>query len=199
MSTDSAKGEELKRIRKVADMLCTCHAVLRDRLAFRALLLDIFTLALSTSVVALAFVSPEIARRFTPFGWNVEIWLGTLSAGTFFLTLVQLKTDWKSGSDAHRRTLDLYVEVKREAGYLIASANFDEENYRRVLARYDLASAVGVEVPEKNFLKLKRQHRLKILVSKHLDEAPGTSIPLFRARLWLRDNRFWKSDDNKDY
>jgi hypothetical protein len=183
----------------VADMLCTSHAVLRDRFALRALLLDIFSLSLSTWIVALAFVSPEIGSRLTPFQWNTRIWLGILSVGTFVLTLVQLKTDWKTKSDAHKRTLDLYAEVKREAGYLMATSDFDEDNYRRVLSRYDLASAVGVEVPEKNFLSLKRRHGLKVLVSKQLDKAPGTSLAIFRARLWFRDNCLWKTNDGKDH
>jgi hypothetical protein len=97
-----------------------------------------------------------------------------------------------------RRTLDLYAEVKREAGYTLASAAIDDEGYRRVLARYDLASAVGVEVPKKDFLSLKRQHRLKRQISKHLDEAPATSLPLLRTRLWLQHNRLGKANDDKN-
>jgi hypothetical protein len=65
--------------------------------------IDIVTLASSTWVVALAFVSPTLAARLTPFHSDSTIWLGTLSAITFFLTLVQLKTDWKSRGDAHAR------------------------------------------------------------------------------------------------
>ena len=192
----SARISELKKLRSVADMLCTGHAVLRDRFALQALILDTSTLAASTWVVALAFVSPEISAHLTPFHLNSNIWLGALSAGTFFLTLVQFKTDWKGRSDAHRKTLDLYAEVKREAGYLLASDELDENNHRRVLARYDMASAVGVEIPERYFLKIKRQHKLKVLMSKELDVAPATSLLLLRARLWYRDNRLKKGDTN---
>lgn len=184
------QAEELKRIRRVADMLCTGHAVLRDRFGRRALALDILTLALSTWIVALAFVSTPIGIRLTPFGWDPTIWLGILSVCTFFLTVVQMKTDWKSRADAHKRTLDLYAEVKREAGYLLASDEDDETAYRRVLARYDLASAVGVEIPEKYFLPLKQRHKIKVLLSKHIDEHPSVSLSLLRIRLWFQDNMF---------
>jgi hypothetical protein len=183
------QAAEVNRVRRVSDMLCTGHATLRDQFARRALILDIVTLASSTWVVALAFVSPTIAAKLTPFNWDATIWLGTLSACTFFLTLVQLKTDWKSRADAHARTLDLYAEVKREAGYLLASDQIDEATYRRVLARYDMASAAGVSIPESAFLKLKRRHRIKILMSKHLDDHPSTSLLLLRIRLWFHDNR----------
>lgn len=196
MNNTDSKTSELQRIRKVSDMLCTGHAVLRDRYSQRALVLDIFTLAASTWVVALAFVSSEMSRHLTPFHWNPSVWLGTVSAGTFFLSLLQLKTDWKTRADAHRRTLDLYAEVKREAGYLLASEDFGEDEYRRVLARYDLASAVGVEIPEKDFLALKKRHKLKILISKELDSAPATSFLIFRVRLWYLHNRSRKGNDN---
>jgi hypothetical protein len=108
--------------------------------------------------------------------------------------MVQLKTDWKGRADAHRRTVDLYAEVKREAGYILASANIDEVDCRRVLSRYDMASAVGIELPERDFLSLKRRHRIKIAISKHLDTCPSTSILLLRAKFWFRDNCGGKKD-----
>jgi len=67
---------------------------------------------------------------------------------------VQLRVDWKGRSDAHKRSLDVYSEVKREAGYLLAGGTPLAENaFRRVLARYDLASSVGVAIPEREFLR----------------------------------------------
>jgi hypothetical protein len=180
--------EELERIRRVSDTLCTGHAGLRDRFVRRALLLDLAVLGLSTWIIALAFVEPRINVRLTPFGWDSQIWVGVLSVGTFFLTIVQLKTDWKGRADAHKRTLDVYAEVKREAGYLLAGGDLDESACRRVLARYDMASAVGVEIPEGDFLPQKRRHRIKVALSKHLDTHPSASLLLTRIRFWLRDN-----------
>ena len=179
---------EIRRIRRVSDQLSTGHAILRDRFGRKALTLDLLTLASSTWIVALAFVSPEFAARLTPFHWSSTLWLGTLSATTFFASIVQIKTDWKSRSDAHKRTLDLYAEVKREAGYFLASKETDEAAYRRVLSRYDMASAVGIEIPESVFLSLKREHRIKVSISKHLDEHPSASLRLLRLKLWFRDN-----------
>jgi hypothetical protein len=189
MSLIAEQAEELNRVRRVSDMLCTGHAVLRDRFSRRALVLDIVILASLTWIVALAFVSPTVAARLTPLGWDSMIWLGTLSVGTFFLTLVQLKTDWKSKADAHKRTFGLYAEVKRAAGYLLASDQADDAAYRRVLTGYDMASAVGVEIPESCFLLLKKRHKIKVALSKHLDEHPFASLLLFRLRMWQRDNR----------
>jgi len=117
-----------------------------------------------------------------------------LSVGVFFLSVIQLKTDWKSRSDAHKRTLDLYAEVKREAGYILASAEVDDTTCRRVLSRYDMASAVGIELPESEFLYLKKKHRIKIAISKQLDTCPSASIRLLKLKMWFSDNCGRKKD-----
>jgi hypothetical protein len=180
--------EEIERIRRVSDLLCTGHSALRDRLARRALLLDLSVLGLSTWLVALAFVEPKIGIHLTPFDWDSKLWMGMLAIATIFLTIIQLKTDWKGRADAHKRTLTVYAEVKREAGYLLAAGDVDDTECRRVLARYDLASAVGVEMPEADFLPQKRRHKIKVALSKHLDSRPSASLLLTRMRFWFRDN-----------
>jgi hypothetical protein len=169
-------------------MLCTGHAGLRDRYAWWAFLLDMSFLLVSTWLVALAFAEPKINMWLTPFGWDSRIWIGALSVGTFMLTLAQLKTNWKERADAHKRTHEIYAAVKREAGYLLAGAVIDEAANRRVLANYDMASAVGVAIPESEFLRQKQRHLLKIAISKHLDSHPSASIFFTRACFWIRDN-----------
>jgi hypothetical protein len=181
--------EELERIHRVSDILCTGHAGLRDRFARRALLLDLSVLGLSTWLVALAFVEPRINISLTPVSMDPQLWGGLLAVFVFFLTIVQLKTDWKGRSDAHNRTMELYAEVKREAGYMLASGLVEEVACRRVLARYDMASAVGVDIPERDFLPQKRRHNLKIALSKHLDHFPSASLWLTKIRFWFKDNR----------
>jgi hypothetical protein len=188
MISGAGLREELERIRSVSDMLCTAHAGLRDRYARMALILDLSILALATWLSALAFVAPSINLSLTPFGLDSQLWMGLLSVAVLFLSIVQLKTNWKGRSDAHRRTLDNYAEVKREVGYLLAVGELDESACRRVLARYDMASAVGVEIPERFFLTEKRRHKMKVALSKHLDTHPGTSLLLTRFRFWIRDN-----------
>ncbi len=57
-----------------------------------------------------------------------------------------------------------------------------------------MASAVGAEIPEADFLALKQRHHIKVAVSRHLDKHPATSISLLRIRIWLRDN--WSRNDS---
>jgi hypothetical protein len=194
---NAAEGmrEEIERIRRVSDLLCSGHAVLRDRFVRRALLIDLSVLGLSIWLVALAFVDQRIGLRLTPFGWDSKIWIGLLAVATFFLTVIQFKTDWKGCADAHKRTVNIYAEVKREAGYLLAGGDVDDVECHRVLARYDMASAVGVEMPEAEFLPQKRRHKIKVALSKHLDSHPSASLLLTRLRFWFRDN-FSKVDSD---
>jgi hypothetical protein len=198
MSQPGTVRDELLRIRRVSDTLCTGHAGLRDRFSRRALILDLCFLGLSSWPVALTFVQPTINVRLTPFGLDTQIWVGALSVGTFFLTLVQLKTDWKGRADAHKRTFDLYAEVKREAGYLLAAEDIEDTACRRVLSRYDMASAVGVPIPEAEFLPQKRRHKIKVALSKHLDTHPSASLFLTRVRFWIRDNFPGRTDSGAE-
>lgn len=188
MSSNEGMHEELIRICRVSDMLCTGHAALRDRYARLAFALDLLTLGVSTWLVALAFVEPRLNVTLTPFGWDSQIWIGTLGTGVFLLTLVQIKTDWKGRSDAHKRTLDVYAEVKREAGYLLSAGEYGHDACRRVFSRYDMAASVGIPIPEVEFLEQKQRHLVKVALSRELDDRPATSLIWLRARLWWRDN-----------
>ena len=148
---------------------------------------------MSTWLVALAFVEPKLNVKLTPFGWDSQIWVGALGTGVFFLTLIQIKTDWKGRSDAHKRALDVYAEVKREAGYLLSADEYNRDACQRVFSRYDMAASVGVPIPESEFLRQKQRHLVKVALSKALDDRPATPLILLRVQLWWRDT--FKADN----
>lgn len=187
MSPEGTIKDELTRICRVSNMLCSGHAALRDQYARWAFSLDLLTLGISTWLVALAFVEPKLNVTLTPFGLDSQIWVGALSTGVFFLTLIQIKTDWKGRSDAHKRALDTYAEVKREAIYLLSAGEYDRAACQRVFSRYDMAASVGVTIPESEFLKQKQRHLVKVELSKALDDKPATSLMWLRVQLWWRD------------
>src|SRR5690348_8982762 len=96
---------ELERIKRVSDSLCTAHAGLKEAHARRALFAELTTLAASTWLAALVFVEPRINLHLTPRGFDPQVWIGLLSVATFFLTILQMRTDWRGKSDAHARSL----------------------------------------------------------------------------------------------
>jgi hypothetical protein len=191
--TDSAASlnAEIERIRRVADQLCTAHAALRDRFAARQFAIDIIVLLLSAWTASMGFLDARLMHWLIPPHLDSQLWIGLLGSSTFGLTLIQFKADWGGRSESHQRSFRMYSEVKREAGYLLAnSQEISAQHFQRLVDRYDMASEVGTGVPEKDFLALKRLHKLKVAISKTLDEKPGSSLWLIKIKLILRDN--WK-------
>jgi hypothetical protein len=181
--------DEVQRVRSVSDMLCTAHAALRDKFFRLALLLDISLLVLSTWIAALAFVTSPLSEKLTPFRIDPQLWIGFLSLGAFALTLIGMKTDWRGRSDAHKRSFSGYAEVKKDSSLLLAvGRELHQGECEQLMNKYRMASELGVEIPENEFLCQKRRHKLKIAISKHLDTHPAASIWLLRIKLWCRDN-----------
>jgi hypothetical protein len=56
------------------------------------------------------------------------------------------------------------------------------------LSKYYALTPTIIPIPDNLFLKCKKHHKLKVAVSKHLDQYPGTSILLFKLKLWFSDN-----------
>ena len=184
--TDEGPLSEIRRIKRVADQSCSAHSRLRDRFAGRATALDILVLAASAWILSLAFVDPSIALRITPFGLSSTLWIGLLSVATFVATLVQLKLDLRGRSDAHKRACEAQAELKRAAGE--AEQQPDAGALAAIKAKQALASAVGVAIPEAEFLKQKQIHLRKVAISRYMDDRPFASIFLLTLRWWWRDN-----------
>jgi hypothetical protein len=180
---------EFERIRRVSNMLCSGHADLRDRYSRYAFILDISILALSTWIVTLAFIDPKLAPSVTPFKFDPQLWTGVLGTITFFLSILQLRVDWKGRADSHNRSLEVYAEVKRLTNHLLGSeGDLDCKNCEDVLSRYHMATTVGASIPEREFLRQKKRHLTKVGISKFLDSHPSASVLLLRIKFWFRDN-----------
>jgi hypothetical protein len=180
---------EIERIARVSNMLVTGHSNLRERYAKRALALDVTILGVSVWLTSVVFVEPKIGLTLTPFHMDPQIWIGLLSIATLFLSVIQLRVDWKGQSDAHKRSADIYSKVKSETRHLLeAKRAITREDARELLIQYELSSDLGCSIPENEFLKQKTEHLKKVAISKFLDKHPGASITLLRLRLWWHSN-----------
>lgn len=184
--TANAALAEIRRIKRVADQSCSAHARLRDRYALQATLFDVLVLAASAWTLSLAFVDPALAPKLTPFQLASTLWIGLLSVAIFIVTLVQLKLDLKGKSDGHKRACEAQAELKRTAAD--AEERADDDALASVKAKQTLASAVGISIPEREFLRQKQIHLVKVAISRHLDDHPHTSLTLLRLKWWWRDN-----------
>ena len=186
--SDDAIRAEIERMCRVADQSCSAHAHLSQRYERRALGVELVTLVAAVWVVSLSFVNEPISGRLAPFDWDPQIWAGCLGIGVFFLTLFQTFVGWKAKAEAHRRSSALHAEIKAEAGQELLSQRITTQSYERITAKYNLVGQLSVAIPESEFLKEKRRHKLKVAISKRLDEHPSTSIFWMRVRYWWRDN-----------
>lgn len=180
--------QEIARIHRVSDMLCTAHAGLRDKLQRRALILDLTILGLSTWLTAMIFVAPRIGVRLSPRSIDSEIWLGLLAIGTFILAIFQTKLDWKGRAGAHGRSSAYYAGVKGESSRLLRSDTISSEKAEHLFERYSFSDQFCLYIPENEFLAQKKRHKIKVRISRVLDERPGASVVFLRIRIWFRDN-----------
>jgi hypothetical protein len=180
---------EIERVKRVSDMLVTGHSNLREKYDRRALALDCAILALSVWLTSVVFVEPKIGLTLTPFHLDPQIWIGLLGIFTLFLSVVQLRVDWKRRSDGHKRSAEMYSRVKTGCRYLLESRSvITRDAAQELLAQYDLSASLGNPIPEKEFLGQKRKHLTKVAISKFLDKHPAASVKLLKIRLWWRCN-----------
>lgn len=181
--------EEAERALRVSDMLASCHSALRDRYARRALILDLAILVASVWLVAMAFVDPEIAKHFSIPGISAANTIGLLAVSTFVLSLFQLRTDWKYCAERFDQAAKAYALVKLALGAVLADEPLDNKQCDRVLENYRSIGERVVAVPERQFIRLKKRHLMKMRISQVLDKHAATSIFLVRLRLWHSDTQ----------
>ena len=153
LSDQGAKDcrDEVDRVLRVSDMLVTAHANLRERFARRALILDLTVLGVSVWLTAVIFVEPRLNIKLTPFHLDPNIWVGLLGVFAFFLSIVQLRVDWKGRSDAHKRSFDLYWEVKNQCRYLLAGGGaLKHEACQRALTMFESRVTLDAKYQKEN-------------------------------------------------
>lgn len=190
----------LERTRRISDMLCTAHAVLRDRNKRRALLLDLTIIALTTWVTATVFIDPRIGGILTPPRIDREIWIGCLSVFAAFLSFAQMKLDWKGLTEAHGRASLVFGNIKGDCVELLSAqgAPPSAQEVERIVQKYAFACESSIPIGESVFLSLKRRHKIKVEISKLLDHKPGSSVSLAVLKIWWRDNVQARSNEKSE-
>lgn len=188
----------LKSKKRISDMLITMHSTLRDEYHHKALTVAIIVMGGSLWITALAFGSDDLIKNLTPFDIPPKIWIGFISVSVFFLSLIELKIDWKGKANSHQKAAEAYYAVKKQSTSLLLSTEKPNDVEMVEFDKLsDFADSHTVPVPDKRFNELKKKHRIKVEVSKHLDNNPATSLMLFKLRIWFRDNISIKMEGKK--
>lgn len=151
-------------------------------------MLDLAILGLSTYLTSMVFVAPAFETDISPFGLKRELGIGLLSIFTFFLSILQLRVDWKGKSEGHRQACSAYALIRKECKRLASmSVPPSDSECQHVLQLYSNANEFHPPIPERFFLKTKQHHKVKVEISRLLDSRPGTWLLGARIRIWIRD------------
>jgi len=181
--------DEIQRILRVSDQMCTMHSVLRDIYSKRALMLDLIIFSGAFLITATIFIDPLISDMLKIGGVHSQIWFGCLSIIITICSVVQLIVDWKGLRDAHGKAQKFYSEISLKCRHLMSSENPNlQQDKQCLLDKYNNGVNYQISIPNSYFISLKKKHKIKVFISKCLDNHPGVSIILLRFRLWWHDN-----------
>lgn len=170
-------------------MMATGHSVLRDRYQRLTVSVQYLVLVGSVWLTAMAFADPTIEKFLSPDAVPPKIWIGILGVLAFVLTLLDLVFDWRKRSERHETAAAEYAAVKIEIRKYLEVGVVDLVAEKSLLDRYDQLGRHLPKIPDKKFLALKKQHKIKVQISKVLDRRPSASIWVIRLMLWCRDNK----------
>ncbi|WP_288960305.1 hypothetical protein [uncultured Sulfitobacter sp.] len=185
-----SQKQELLRIKRVSDMLCTAHSFLRDKYWVMNVAIEVFTIISTFALTVVALADETLLGELFSFNLNTRLWSGVVAAAIFAVTLMQLVVKWSEKAQAHSKSARMYSEVKREATYLLLNfENSDPKEFQRLADRYDMVSETGTTIPDHQFIKLKRRHEIKVAISKSISKNPGALIWFEKIRILYRDNK----------
>lgn len=109
MST--AKNQELDRKYRVLRQTLGIHAILRDKFALRARLVESTLLVCSVVFCATTFASDELYQILGIDAARGKVVLGITSVAAFAASLILLFVDWKGQSEKHRQAVERWSKV----------------------------------------------------------------------------------------
>ncbi len=176
--------DEIERQQRVPDQMLTMYSLLRDRYARRSICLTLGILASSVVLVACTFL-PETALamvNISPFATKVV--LGVFSSLILFLSIADLRVDWKERSRQYGEAADRLASVKlRFRVALSGTQSLPDPTGAELMREYNDAIKGLPRIPDRQFLKLKAYHLRKVRLSQMIDGAVGCPIWVLRLRL----------------
>jgi hypothetical protein len=176
-------AKEFRRKRRVLDQTITGHAFLRDVYERRALVLTLLVLALSTVATATAFLAGDTPVTIAGIRARTQIWVGVLTTVIFFLSLVDLRVDWRQRAGAHAEAVRRLARVKGVFRGVTIVEDRVETTGADLDFEYESAMEQVPPIPEKWFLRAKARHLRKVAASQLLSSHPGAPSWLMKARV----------------
>lgn len=156
--------------RSIFDQMTSMHFILSDRYDKISKVEDAVEISLSVLLCGLTFFD------FEKLGWgqikNSTFIIGLISIVLFAFTLVKQRLDHKKRSEQHYLAGKIYANAKLEVSAKIQMWEIQEVDELEVIQYFqNNLSELNevVQIPEKEFIKLKHAHQTKVEFSKFLD------------------------------
>lgn len=176
--------EEIERRFRNADQMVTMYSVLHDRNSARATFLTLGIMGSSVILCACTFLPDDALAviGLSPFG--TKIVLGVFSGLILFLSIAELKVDWKERSRVYGDAAEEVARLKAKYRDMRNSERRQTPEVIHELAnQYDSTMARLPRVPDSQFSKLKALHLKKIKLSQMMDSKPGCPLWILRLKL----------------
>lgn len=170
----AADADEVRRQRRQVDQRITMHAALRDRYRLQATSLRLIQLVASVIATAFAFADSGTAVTVLMVTASRATLLGWLAVLIFTATVVDLALDRAGAASRHHSAVRQLASLK--AGYRAApTVGREGAAHQRMTALYETTMDSIPPIPERDFLRLKAHHLLKVEASRFLSAYPGVT------------------------
>lgn len=196
--SNETRLDHIKKMARLSNQMATQHAILHDRYSKRALRQDLSLMVLAGALVFLSVAKTSYVS--TILGWvSLEIDgvlpISLLSFAVFLISISEWRVDWKGRAHSHQSAVKAFSQMRRELKRIAEQeGDIGDQDFRVATERYDAFTGHAPVIPERDFNRTKRRHKLKILESRFMDLYPGANPLLVRVRIRWRDNR-GKLDD----
>lgn len=168
--------------------MITMHSILRDRYKCWALSLDCIGLLLSSTLIIFTFSEKSTLDAINITTLDNKLFFGSISILLFLLGILHLKIDLGGKAAAHGKSIDSwFILLKKSREICNLGSNIQENHIEELGELQGRANDFATPIPDKLFNKLKREHLLKVEISKQLSETPGSWIWLIKTKLIIRD------------
>lgn len=180
--------QELKRKKRVVNLMLTAHSILEQRFQRISTAIDIGLMVGSLFLLIVSVIGFFNGKMASPWG-IIDLNVFGICASTvlFAISMTEWRVAWKTSAHRHKEAVKAYSAIKCNLADLLAdSANITDDDIRKVNEMYQRIGDELISIPERDFLKLKQAHYRKLYVSRLSDKYPFASAWIIRTRMWLK-------------
>jgi len=167
--------EELKRKKKVLNMMITGHSILEGQYKLRALLADVVLLVSGICLTALTFVDFNYLESIFKTEEDASVWIGWFSISVFAAAMVSILLNWKGKAERHMQAKIQLSRLLNENREILDSNEHINNDLllKSFTQKYDQVLGMVISIPDRKFNYLKARHFRKVEFSKYNDKYPA--------------------------